>query len=226
MAGQSNSAGEQTPEVSMVNESRHLRCVIEGCVRGARAKSLCGLHYQRVRTNGTTEKLSRVAKQWATCGVEGCGNPSRTVCGPYCEMHYYRMRRTGVFDAREPASWRQTDHGYLCRNQYSNPIAAKGGIVYQHRDVLYRSIGDGVHECHWCKCEIQWRAAGKRRLVVDHLNGVKNDNRLQNLVASCHRCNATRGLFQAWVIEHKDDPFLVQMFDESRARKVRQKSAG
>jgi hypothetical protein len=55
-------------------------------------------------------------------------------------------------------------------------------------------------------------AKGSRKLVVDHLDGIKTNNDLSNLVPSCHRCNSTRGLFQRWVMEHKDDPFLADLF--------------
>lgn len=35
-----------------------------------------------------------------TCTVLNCGKPRRTSRSPYCEMHYYRLRRTGQLTAR------------------------------------------------------------------------------------------------------------------------------
>ena len=36
----------------------------------------------------------------APCSVAGCDNPVRSSGAPHCEMHYYRLRRTGTLSAR------------------------------------------------------------------------------------------------------------------------------
>lgn len=92
--------------------------------------------------------------------------------------------------------------------------------MYVHRIVLYEKIGPGTHDCHWCRKEVEWSVTGSRKLVVDHLDGVKTNNDPSNLVAACHRCNSIRGLFQNWVETHRDDPFLAALFRESGTKEV------
>lgn len=38
----------------------------------------------------------------ATCTVDGCDTRTRTASSPYCEKHYYRLRRTGTVEPVRP----------------------------------------------------------------------------------------------------------------------------
>lgn len=98
-----------------------------------------------------------------------------------------------------------------------HPLASQNTYLYEHRKVLYDRIGAGPHCCHWCGCEVVWRARGKKKLVADHLDNDKLNNHPDNLVPSCHACNGTRGMFMAWVIKHRDDPFLRALFQRARS---------
>lgn len=198
-------------------ESRAKQCSVIGCERGARNLGVCGKHYQRMRAHGSYVLPARPERQWAFCSIEGCDKPSRTVAGLLCEMHYGRRRRNGNFNAPVWGKWSVTGHGYVMRYDPPHPAASRGGYVYQHRAVLLDAIGPGEHPCHWCGSTIEWGAKGKRKLVVDHLDGNKQHNARSNLVASCHRCNASRGLFQWWVMQHRDDPFLWSLYEQARA---------
>jgi len=183
-------------------------CQSPGCVRLARAKNttLCSHHY-------TIQRKERAG----VCVVHKCQKPAVRVGHGLCEMHYCRMRRSGTFDPRERKIVYHQARGYVIDFDPDHPLARKGGLVFQHRKVLFAAIGDGPHACHWCKREVGWLVTGEGKLVVDHLDGNKQHNELTNLVPSCHRCNSTRGLFQAWVMEHKDDPFLAALFANARA---------
>lgn len=126
-------------------------------------------------------------------------------------MHYTRKYRTGRLHRKERTKITVSSNGYVWAYAPAHPLAGKSGVVYEHRAVLYNAIGPGSHSCHWCGGSIEWRVTGDRKLVADHLDGDKLNNKIANLVASCHRCNATRGLFQKWAAEHRDDPFLADL---------------
>lgn len=169
-----------------------------------------------MRTFGSYD-LVRQPPEQTICTIAGCERPARTIRGRYCEMHYTRMRRNGTHECKVWAEWRVTDHGYMMKRDVEHPLSTRTGYLYQHRAVLYDAIGQGPHKCHWCGTEIDWGLRGGRKLVVDHLDGDKRNNDRANLVQSCHRCNATRGLFQNWVKAHQDDPFLRALYHQAIA---------
>lgn len=194
-------------------------CAAPGCERSAvvtrDGHRVCKLHYQRLRTHGQFEKPKRKQIEWRTCTIDGCDKPSRTVGGKLCEMHYGRFYRVGNFDAPKRGRKSITDGGYVWMYEPLHPVAGKNGALYEHRAVLYNSIGPGEHACHWCSQPVEWSALGPRKLVVDHLDNNKLHNDASNLVPACHACNSTRGLFMSWVYKHKDDPFLLRLFNSA-----------
>ena len=204
---------------SFKQESTTTQCAVDGCSRGARNKGICGKHYQRMRTYGQYELPQRVVPEWRTCSLDGCDNWARSRQARHCETHYYRMRRRGTYDAPVYMHWTTNGSGYIMRRDIEHPIASRHGYLYQHRFVLYEAIGPGVHPCYWCGRLVDWELRrGDGKLVVDHLDGDKQNNVSSNLVPSCHRCNSGRGLFQKWVMEHRDDPFLWGLYEAAQRR--------
>lgn len=197
-------------------------CEVDGCFLRPRnrfgGRAMCNKHGLRWRAYGQTDLPPRAsrAKLRPRCAVGGCGSPSRSSGSEHCELHYYRMRRNGTTDGRQASEPRLCEQGYMARFTRTHPLSPKSGVLYQHREVLYDAIGDAVHACYWCGTEVEWKAKGKRKLVVDHLDGDKAHNRLSNLKPSCHRCNSTRGTFQNWVMLHRDDPFLWSLYEAAR----------
>ena len=132
----------------------------------------------------------------ATCTIDGCDKPLRSSGAQWCKMHYHRWYRHGSTDKVAHESGVTASHGrrYKTKRAPSHPLASKHGVVYVHRLVLFDTIGPGVHACHWCGTEVAWLPKGDPRcLNVDHLNGLGDDNRPENLVPACQRCNTTRG---------------------------------
>lgn len=83
----------------------------------------------------------------------------------------------------------KTSNGYvICARHADHVIAPPSGVMYEHRMVLFDSIGEGPHRCHWCSTPINWGAG----LEVDHLDHVRDNNTPSNLVATCHGCNVKR----------------------------------
>lgn len=163
---------------------------------------------QRLRTQAGGRPL---------CVTEGCNN-SRGYSSGLCNSCYYRVRRTGTLERRVYAYRSKHSSGYVCIQEPTHPMAVNGR-VFEHRKVLYDSIGPGHHPCHWCSTSVEWLRKGTAKhssLVVDHLDGDKANNSLTNLVPSCSRCNWSRGLMMSWVSKHKDDPVLWRMYVQAR----------
>lgn len=110
-------------------------------------------------------------------------------------MHYHRAYRHGSPEAHQSVVLGDVRKrpGYRSVSQPDHPLAGPSGRVYVHRVVLYARIGDGEHRCHWCATPVRWSLTpGEDYLQVDHLNGDHYDNRSENLVPACRRCNHTR----------------------------------
>jgi hypothetical protein len=146
------------------------------------------------------------------CKVDGCKTQVRSRWATLCNTHYFRGRRTGTTADRERRGPQLTSHGYLARQMKGHGAASKKGLLYEHRRVFFEHHGPEGHSCKWCGISLVWGAKGKHKLVIDHLNGDKTDNEINNLAASCFRCNSARGLFMSWVARHQDDPILAKMF--------------
>jgi hypothetical protein len=66
------------------------------------------------------------------------------------------------------------------------------GSTYDRRNLKRRLLHEGLKQrrCEECGQGEMWRGA-RIALVLDHVNGVWNDNRLENLRILCPNCNAT-----------------------------------
>jgi hypothetical protein len=195
------------------------QCEVPGCDRKPHArwegKALCNMHYLRIWSYGSTEKREKVFNEWSMCCVDGCDKPARSPGkNLMCEMHYYRKRRTGSVDIiKRSRAKNNYSKDYIKLHEMNHPMScSKNGMIYEHRKVLFDKIGWGPHKCFWCGEDIDWMPGERNKkgcLVVDHFNGNKRDNESANLIPSCHRCNAMRGLFQRWVTEHGEDAMML-----------------
>jgi hypothetical protein len=64
--------------------------------------------------------------------------------------------------------------------------------TYPRRHLKRRLLAEGLKQprCEMCGQGEEWQGA-RMALVLDHVNGVWNDNRLENLRILCPNCNAT-----------------------------------
>lgn len=129
------------------------------------------------------------------CSIDGC-TQSRYQARSICSTHAMRKTRYGDVNADRSRIGRHWSHsaGYVLLGNPAHPLADQQGAIYEHRMVLYARIGAGVHGCHWCQTPVEWMVD----LEADHLNSIRDDNRSENLVPSCHACNTRRALDRRW----------------------------
>lgn len=142
-----------------------MSCSVEICHRPAHRAGLCNAHYQRLLKHGDVRADQPVlARTGGACRVDGCSKP--LAARGCCSTHYYRLRKFGstALPDRQPART-ITVRGYVVVRLPDHAMANSGGLVFEHRLVMAQALGRNLlpHE------------------NVHHVNGVKTDNRLDNL---------------------------------------------
>lgn len=127
------------------------------------------------------------------CEVDGCCLRVRSPGATLCEKHYMRKRRRGTvkkaIEANPPKPELPHSNGYVLEYMPDHPLWGEvKGRLYQHRRVFFDRYGKGPFNCHWCGQQVVWQG-----MHVDHVNAIRDDNRIDNLVPSCPPCNQARG---------------------------------
>lgn len=153
-------------------ESETRPCAHEGCENPRRvdaAGGLCAMHYRRKRLcqDMDAPKLRVPRDEHRPCGVDGC--ELRYYAGGYCNMHYTRLRLTGdlgpVGSRKRPngtrTRWKDPKNGYV----YVYVVGKSRNGKLEHRAVMEEHLGREL----------------RKGESVHHRNGVRDDNRLENL---------------------------------------------
>ena len=157
-------------------------CQVRQCVNEASGElRMCAAHIELIKSGKADIRIGA-----GVCIVDGCGKRPHSRFHPYSHAHLARWRRYKRMHKPALKPVVQHSHGYSLILAKGHPMA-KGQRAYEHRVVFYDHNPNGPGCCHWCPVELDWST-----VQVDHLNGVRDDNRVENLVASCGDCNRDR----------------------------------
>lgn len=143
------------PRPNQVRGTYKKPCTVEGCERINKCGGLCAKHWQEKRRRDRGVPLW---KPRGPCTIEGCERIQHAK--GFCSAHYQLLKRNGdpLVNKRPNGSGHINVYGY-------KHISVNGKQIPEHRHVMEQTIGRKL----------------LRHESVHHKNGVKTDNRPENL---------------------------------------------
>lgn len=151
-------------------------CSVDDCGNdGVVAHGLCRKHYTRLNRHG--DPLKKLAsRDGGACSLDGCD--AKVKARGFCSKHYQRwashgdpsvVKRGGERDVKWRGGRQTTSYGYvyvyLPPDHAFAEMRTSKGYVLEHRLVMAQNLGRPLTS----------------KETVHHINGVRDDNRLENL---------------------------------------------
>lgn len=187
-------------------------CTVPGCDKPIKGRNLCAMHWARWRKHGSTDLPHRPT--YTACQVTGCARTPRSSSNPWCETHYYRLRRRGTLELLGPEQVERTcTH---CDESFTGTKNAKfcSRTCKQRHDAHHyqrrvRADNDRDHIttdyvgnrdnwcCHLCGKRINQALTHphKHSATIDHLVPLSLGglHRLENVAIAHSSCNKAKG---------------------------------